>query len=64
MANAIYPKWKEAMEQTGANSVLTDTVKPNPMDVRLSDPTQLRDLELPHEEERRRTRQRPRCRRR
>jgi hypothetical protein len=38
--------------------------EPNPMDVRLSDPTQLRDLELPHEEERRRTRQRPRCRRR
>jgi hypothetical protein len=27
MANAIYPKWKEALEQASANSALTGTVK-------------------------------------
>lgn len=27
MANAIYPKWKEALQQASANSALTGTVK-------------------------------------
>lgn len=27
MANAVYPKWKEAVEQASANSALTGTVK-------------------------------------
>jgi len=27
MANAIYPKWKEALEQASADSALTGTVK-------------------------------------
>lgn len=27
MANAIYPKWKEALEQASSNSALTGTVK-------------------------------------
>jgi len=33
MANAVYPKWKEAIKQASANSALTGTVKAYLIDV-------------------------------